>query len=215
MCQSNVGVWVTLEHGKLLIINGTTFKTEHQINSAEIGNDDLVEMITADDHANLVALSYKDGSVVFIKSCLKSNGHREIGEMNSLGFGILEEVDRKHENIKLYSANISSSRQLYAIEACKPQHSEQVELWCGGDNGTIEILVPYSRTSQVQQKSVLKSYISSAGIPYDANIVQLKSSTDTAADMFALHSSGMIISCWNADEKPVLVTVIKLSSPGN
>ena len=39
-------------------------------------------MITVDDHANLVAVAYKDGSVVFIKLCLNLNGHSGVGEMH-------------------------------------------------------------------------------------------------------------------------------------
>ena len=217
MCHTTAHVWVTLENGKLLIINSSSFKTEHQISRTELVKDNLVEMITVDDHANLVALAYKDGSVVFIKLCLNLNGHSGVGEMHSLGFDMLNEVDLKHENIKLFATNISSSHQLYAVEACKPQDTEQVELWCGSENGVIEIFVPYARTSQAQLKTVLNTYDDSAGISKDANIIQLKSSSNTAADMYVLHSCGRVISCWNAGKQPVLITVIRpsqLSSTG-
>ena len=62
-----------------MIINSSSFKTEHQINRAELDKDNLVEMITVDDHANLIALTYKDGSDVFIKLCLNLNGHTAWG----------------------------------------------------------------------------------------------------------------------------------------
>ena len=217
MCRANLHVWVVLENGKLLIINACSFRIEHQLNKAELDKSNLVDMITIDDHANLVTLAYKDGMVVFIKSSLKFSGDCEIGEMDSLSFGILEEVNIKHENIKLFSTSISSSHQLYSIEACKPQDSEQVELWCGGDNGTIEIFVPHARTSQVQVKTVLKSQTSSTDIPLDASVIQLKLSINTTDHMYALHNRANIISCWKTGEKPVLVTVIKpsiLTSPG-
>ena len=211
MCRANLHVWVMLEHGRLLIINTCSFKTEHQINKAELDKNNLVDMITVDDHINLVTVAYKDGMVVFIKSSLKFNGQHEVGEMDSLAFGILEEVNFKHENIKFFAANVSSFKHLYAVEACKPQESEQVELWCGGDNGVIEIFIPHIRTSQAQLKTVLKTHISSRDIPKDASIIQLKSSVNTADHMYALHSHSSIISVWETGEQPVLITVIKPS----
>ena len=215
ICQTDQHVWVALDNGKLLIINRNTYNTDHQISRTELDKDNLVEMITVDDYTNLIASAYKDGQVVFIKSCLKFNGHQEVGVMHSLGFGILDEVNLKHENVKVFTTNISSSHQLYAVEACKPEDTEQVELWCACEKGVIEIFVPYSRTSQVQLKTVLNTYESSADISQDANIIQLKSSSN--ADMYALHSDGMTISCWNAGEQPKLTAVIKpyqLNSPG-
>ena len=217
MCRANLHIWVVIEHGKLLIINTCSFKTEHQISKAELDKNDLVDMITVDDYTNLVTVAYKDGTVVFIKSSLKFNGSHDVGEMHSLGFGILQEVNFKHENIKFFVANVSSSQQLYAVEACKPQDSEQAELWCGGDNSVIELFIPHTRTSQPQLKTVLKTYTRSPNIPKDASIIQLKSSVNAADCMYALHSHGSIISFWKTGEQPVLITVIKpsqLSSPG-
>lgn len=216
ICQTDPHVWVALDNGKLLIINRSSFKTDHQISRTELDEDNLVEMITIDEYASLIALAYKDGQVVFVKSYLKSNGHKEVGVMHSLGLGILDEVNLKHEKIKLFTTNISSSNQLLAVDACKPQDTEQAELWCACEKSVIEIFVPYSRSSQVQLKTVLNTYESSADISQDADIFQLKASSDT--NMYALHSGGRIISCWSVGEQPKLITVIKphqLSSPGN
>lgn len=216
MCQSNVHVWIALDPGKLLVINTSTFKPDHQIYKPELRRtDNLVEMITVDNHANLITLAYQDGLVAFVN--LKFNSHRSVGEMHSLGFGILEEVNFKQEKIKLFTANVSSSQHLCAIEACKPQGNEQVELWCGCENGIIEILIPCKRTSQAPLKTVLDTHADSADIPKDASIIQLKSSLSAKVRMYALHSCGTIISCWNPGKQPVLNTVIKpsqLSSPG-
>ena len=217
MCRANLHVWVMLENGKLSIINTCSFKIEHQINKTELNKNNLVDMITVDDYSNLVTVAYKDGTVAFMKSSLRFNSHHGVGEMNSLAFGILEEVDFKHENIKFFVTNVSSSKQLYAVEACKPQESEQVELWCGGDKGIIEIFIPHTRTSQAQLKTVLKTHTNSPKIPKDASIIQLKSSVDTIDNMYALHNHDSIISFWKTGEQPILISVIKpsqLSSPG-
>ena len=217
MCRANLHVWVMLEHGKLSIINTFSIKIEHQINKTELNKNNLVDMITVDDYTNLVTVAYKDGMVAFLKSSLKFNGHHNVGEMNSLGFGILEEVDFKHENFKFFVTNVSSFQQLYTVEACKSQESEQVELWCGGDNGVIEIFIPHTRTSQAQLKTVLKTHTNSPNIPKDASIIQLKSSVDTTDYMYALHNHDSLISFWKTGEQPVLITVIKpsqLSSSG-
>ena len=216
MCRANLHVYVLLECGKLLIINTFSFKAEHQINKAELDRNNLIEMITIDEHTNLITAAYRDGMVVFIKSSLKFNS-RDIGGAHGLRFGLLQEMNFKHENIKLFTAHISSPYQLHVIEACKPRGSEQVELWCGSDNGVIEVLVPHARTSQVQLKSVLNTRSSSRDIPQGASIIQLRSSVSTVGHMYALHNCDSIISCWKTGELPVLITVIKptqLSSPG-
>ena len=216
ICQADPHVWVALDNGKLLMINKSSYKTDYQISRTKLDKDNLVEMITVDDSASLIALAYKDGQVVFVKSCLKSNGHQDVGVMHSLALGILDEVNLKHEKIKLFTTNISPSHQLYAVEACKPQDTEQVELWCACEKSVIEIFVPFARSSLVQLKAVLNTNESSTDISQDANIIQLKSSNNT--NMYALHSNGRIISCWSVGEQPKLITVIKphqLSSPGN
>ena len=217
MCRANLHVYVLLECGKLLIINTCSFKAEHLISKAELDKKDLIEMITTDEHSNLVTLAYRNGMVVFIKSSLKFNSNRDIGGANGLGFGLRQEMNFKHENLKLFAANITSPYQLFVIEACKPRGSEQVELWCGCDNGIIEIFVPHARTSQVQLKSVLETHTSSRDIPQDAGIIQLRSSVKAVGHMYALHNQNNIISCWKTGEQPVLIAVVKpaqLSSPG-
>jgi len=219
MCQVDKYVWIALEHGMLLVINIKSFIIEHQFNRPELVKDGLVQMITVDGKASMIALAYSNGSIIFIKSCLKFDSHHDIHEMHShsLSYGILEEVNFKLENIKFFATNVSSS-QLYSIEACKPQDSDQVELWCGCENSIIEIFIPHGRTFKIQSKAVLNTQSNLADVPRDASIIQLKFSPNAQAKMYALYSCGSIISCWNTGKQPVLNTIIKssqLNSPGN
>ena len=217
MCQIDSHVWVGLKCGTLLLVDGSTFKTKHQINKPELSKDDLVQMITVDDNTNLIALAYRSGSIVFISSRSRLNSHYIADEMHSLAFGILEEVDFKQENIKLFAAHVLSS-QIYAVEASKPAESGLAELWCGCEKGVIEIFIPYSNNSLVQLKTTITTYESSGDIPQDSSIIQLKSSFNSTTQVYALHDRSSIISCWSVCKQPMLNSVIKLpqsSSPGN
>lgn len=214
MCQVGIQIWLMLKHGTLIAISTSSFQIEYHITKTELARDDLVRMMTINDDAKLIAMAYKDGSVALI-SCIKFE--ESDTKAQTFGHNILNAVKSKLRDIKLSIVNVASS-QLYAIEVCKPQDGDQVEVWCGCDNSFIKIFIPHNGSSQLQLKTVLNTHISSADILQDASIIQLKSSFNAEAHMYALHSCGGVISCWNVCEQPVLNTVIKLtqlSSPGN
>ena len=212
MCQVGVHVLVANKQGTLVYLSTTTFQIEYRIMQPELERNDMVQMLTPDGHTDdRIVIAYKDGSVALISCCL------EIKE---------DDVERDTMGAKHRSVNLSvlivkaASSQLCTIEMCKPIGSDhQIELWCGCDSGMIKVLILHDEPSQLQLKATLNTHSSSADIPQDASIVQLKSSFSTTAGhmMYALHGCGSVISCWSVREQPVLNNVIKLtqlSSPG-
>ena len=201
MCQAGMHVWMVLESGSLKAVSVLTFMIERQIEELE-ARDDLVQIISLNNHtaSTSLVLAYKNGHIALIKSSSKFAPGIEV---KSLGIDILSKLENKLSTIKL------ASSQLYAIEK-----SHLFEVWCGCDNSTIEIVSLNNETSKVQ----FNTHSSSADIPQDASIIQLRSSFNMAAHMmYALHSCGSVISCWSVCEQPVLNNVIKLtqlSSPG-
>ena len=215
MCQIGVHVLLANEHGTLVFLNSISFQTEYQIMQPELERNDMVEMLPLVDHIDKIVIAYKDGSVALISCCLKfeesDTGHYTMGAVRAT---------HRSVNLSVLIVKVSSS-QLYTIETYKPTSGDhQIELWCGCDNGTIEILIPHDGPSQLQLKATLYTHSSSADIPQDAGIVKLKSSFNTTAGhmMYALHGCGSVISCWSVNEQPVLNNVIKLTelidSPG-
>ena len=214
MCQVGTHVLLALKHGTLVAVNTSSFQNDYQISQPELEGDDLVQMLTLNDHPEQIAMAYKDGLVILV-SCLT---FIESGVEGQKYNNMLNVVTAKSMNVKLSILRIASS-QLYAAEVCKPENSKQVELWCGCDNSFIAIYTLHEGSSQLQLKTKLNTTISSADIAEDAGIVQLKSSFNTTAGhmMYALHGCGSVISCWSVHEQPVLNNVIKLtelSSPG-
>ena len=213
MCQAGVHVLLVLKHGTLVAVNTSTLQIEYQKLQPELAKDDLAQMLTL--NAEQVALGYKDGSVVLISSFKfeKDNVETQACKDNTMGV-----VDAESSDMMKLSVLKVTSSQLYSIEVCKLENSNQVELWCGCGNSFIEVFIPCDGSSQLQLKTVLNTHDSSADIPQDASIIQLKSSFNMAAHMmYALHSCGSVISCWSVCEQPVLNNVIKLtqlSSPG-
>ena len=213
MCQVGVHALVANEHGTLVFLSTTSFQTEYQIMQPELERNDVVQMLTLDDHTDdQIVIAYKDGSVALISCCLEIEENDV--EHDAMG--------AKHRNVNLSVLIVkAASPQLYTIEMCKPISGDhQIELWCGCDSGTIKVLTLYDGPSQLQLKATLNTHSSSADIPQDAAIVQLKSSFSTTAGhmMHALHGRSSVISCWSVCEQPVLNNVIKLtqlSSPGS
>ena len=209
MCQVGAHVLLALEHGALVVISTSSFQYEYQIMDPELTRDDLAHMLTLDDQ---MAVAYKNGTVALVS-------HLNFEESDAVKEQKIEMsvVTTEHKDAKVSVVKVSSSR-LYAIEACKPEKSDQVELWCGCDNSFIEIFT-HDGSSQLKSKAMLKTHTCSSDIPQDASIIQLKASFNAAAHMmYALHSCGHVISCWNVCEQPALNTVIKLfqlSSPGS
>ena len=217
MCQVGTQVLLALKHGTLVAVSTSSFQIEYQIMEHELARDGLVQMLTLNDHAEQIAMAYKDGSVALISCCLKCG--EDDAKIQIFDDNVLSVVKAKRRDIKLSILKVASS-QLYAIEVCKPQSSNQVQLWCGCDKSFIEVFTPHDGSSQAQFKiTVLNTHISSADIPQDAGIIQLTSSFNAAAHMmYALHSCDNVISCWSVREQPVLNNVIKLtqlSSPGS
>ena len=215
MCQAGVYVLLALKHGTLVAVSTNSFQIEYQM-ELELERDDLVQMLSLNDHAERIVLAYKDGTVAYV-SCLKfgeSDAKVEIFDDDVLNVVKPKRGDETSSIVKV------SSSQLYAVEVCKPQNRNQVELWCGCDNNLIKIYISHDGSSQAQLKTELNAHCSSkdSNIPQDASIIQLKSSFNAAAHMmYALHSCDSVISCWSVCEQPALNNVIKLtqlSSPG-
>ena len=212
MCQAGVHVLLALKHGTLVAVNTSSFQIEYQKLQPELAKDDLVQMLTL--NAEQAALAYRDGSVVLISSFKFEKDDVETKACKNNAMGV---INAESSDMKLSVLKVTSS-QLYSFEVCKLEDSNQVELWCGCGNSFIETFILCDGSSQLQLKSVLNTRDSSADIPQDASIIQLKSSFNMAAHMmYALHSCGSVISCWSVCEQPVLNNVIKLtqlSSPG-
>ena len=209
MCQVGTHVLLALKHGTIVAVSTSSFQNDYQISQPELEGDDLVQMLTLNDHPEQIAMAYKDGLVVLI-SCLTFTESGVKGQ----------EFNEDMLNVvKAKNMNVVSSSHLYASEVCKPENSKQVELWCGCDNSFIDIFTLQEGSSQLQFKVTLNTHNNSADIPQDAGIIQLKSSFNTTAGhmMYALHDRGSVISCWSVNEQPVLNNVIKLTqldSPG-
>ena len=203
MCQDGMYVWMVLEDGSLKGVSAQTFTVERQITKPE-ARGDLVQIISLSDctEATTLVLGYEDGLVVIVKPYLKFAPGIEL---KSFGLDVLSTLENKLSTVQL------TSSQLYAIEK-----SHLFEVWCGCDNAMIEVVSVIGKAFTVQ----FNTHYSSADIPQDAGIVQLKSSFNTTAGhmMYALHGCGSVISCWSVREQPVLNNVIKLtelSSPGS
>ena len=205
MCQDGTYVWMVLEDGSLNAVSAQTFKVERQINELE-ARDNLVHIISLNEHAmsTTLVLGYEDGFLVIVKSCSQFAPGIEV---KGISLDVLSALENKLSST--VHVQLTSS-QLYAIEK-----SHQFEVWCGCDSAAIEIASLNSNASTLR----FSTYVSSADIPQDADIVQLKSSFSTTAGhmMYALHGCGSVISCWSVREQPVLNNVIKLTqlkSPG-
>ena len=210
MCQIGMNIWMVLEPGYLVAINFATLEIVHRIEISILENEEVVTMVTIDDQAEQCVVVCKNGLLVIIT--VRSKPIKEKCNILS-SIGAKGSVEK--ENIKLSTISVTSS-QLNVVEVCKPHNSNKVELWCGCDNGSIEIHIPCNAASKPELLVVLDTYIHSTDIPQNAGIIQLKSSVD-AHTMYALHSCGRVISCWSVNEQPAFQTVIKLtqlSSPG-
>ena len=212
MCQIGANVWMILKPGYLVAIDIDTFEVVHHIIIPELENEQVVTMVTIDNQYVIVC---KNGLLIVVLACSKviKQNHDFLSLIAAKGTS-------EKENVKLSMIHVISS-QLNAVEVCTPQNSNQVELWCGCDNGIIEIYSnPCNNTAgKLELLTVLDSHIHLTNASQDASagIVQLKSYINDHM-MYALHSCGRVISCWNISEQPALNSVIRLtqlSSPGN
>ena len=207
MCQAGMQVWMAFKRGNLKAVDAKSFKVENQMKKPEAQDDDLVQIVNLSDRneSTVLAVAYKSGTVLLVKSHF--NFAHGI-EVKSFGLDVFSNLEYKTSTAKLVSS------QLCSLETCKSQKSHLYEVWCGCNNGAIEIITPSDDTFKVQ---LLNTHNSSADIPQDASIIQLKFSFNTDAHMmYALHSGGSVVSCWSV-EQPALNAVIKLTqltSPG-
>lgn len=209
MCQAGIQVWIAFKHGNLKAVDAKTFNIENQMKKPEAqDDDDLVQIVSLSDRneSTVLAIAYKSGTVLLVKSHFKLAQGIEV---KSFGLDVFSKLEYKISTAKLVSS------QLCSLETCKSQKSHLYEVWCGCNNGAIEIITPSDETFKAQ---LLNTHNSSADIPQNASIIQLKFSFNTAAHMmYALHSSGRVVSCWSVCEQPTLNAVIKLTqltSPG-
>ena len=204
MCQDGIYVWMAIGDGSLKAVSAQAFTVERQINKLTMeARDNLVHIISLTDHAKstTLVLGYEDGLIVIVKSCPQFAPGIEA---MSFGLDVFSSIENKLSTVQL------TSSQLYTIEK-----SHQFEIWCGCENASIEIVSLSNNAFPLR----FSTHVSSADIPQDVAIVQLKSSFSTTAGhmMYALHGCGSVISCWSVREQPVLKNVIKLtqlSSPG-
>jgi len=204
-------VWMILKPGYLVAIDINTFEVLHHIVIPELENEPVVTMVTIDSQFEQYVIVCKNGLLIVVtaRSKMIKQNHDFLSLIAAKGTG-------EKENVKLSMMHAMSS-QLNSVEVCTLQNSNQVELWCGCDNSTIEIYNPCNnRTSKPELLTVLDSQINSTS-DVCAGIIQLKSCIN-AHMMYALHSCGRVISCWSVSERPALNKVInltQLSSPGN
>jgi len=223
MCQVDTHIWMTSARGHLIAVNAVTHDITQQIDKQELIRDDVVDMKTINGQTGLFYVMYKSGLVMFIstqptspKRCSASPSH----EMQPFPFS-LSAKGRCQHLIKLSSITVSSP-DLYATDVYVPKDDGLTEVWCGCGKGVIEIIIPPDGDFKPESALVLNTQDSSADIPPDDSIIQLKSSLHVQSSttyVYALHGTGSVISCWRVSEQPVLSTVIKLfphiDSPGN
>ena len=210
MCQVGMNVWMTVKPGHLVALSITTLEVLHHVEIHKLENEEVVTMITIDDQAKQYVIVCKSGLLIVVTACLKA-----IKQKGGFLSSIAAKGSNEKENVQLSMINVVSS-QLNVVEVCKSQNSNQVALWCGCDNGIIEIYMPCNAVNKPELVMELNTCINSTDIPQKAGIIQLKSSVD-AHMMYALHSCGRVVSCWSVCKQPALNAVIKLSqlsSPG-
>ena len=210
MCQIGMNVWMTLQSGYLVAINVITLEVMHRTEITKLESVEVVTMITVDDKARQYVIVCKSGLLIMVTACLKVI--KQNCDFLSL---IAAKSNSERDNVKLSMINVVSP-QLNVVEVCRSKTSNQVELWCGCNDGIIEIYIPCNAANKPELRMILCTYTSSTDIPQRAGIIQLKSSTD-AHMMYALHSCGSVVSCWSVCEQPALNAVIKLTqltSPG-
>ena len=209
MCQIGTNVWMALQPGYLVAISIVTLEIMHRTEISKLESEEVVTMITIDDKAEQYVIVCNSGLLIIVTARLKVI--KQNCDFLSL---ISAKGSNERDNVKLAMINVASP-QLNVVEVCKSQTSK-VELWCGCNDGVIEIYIPCNATNKPELIMTLHTYTSSTDIPQRAGIIQLKSSTD-AHMMYALHSSGHVVSCWSVCEQPALNAVIKLTqltSPG-
>jgi len=219
MCQVGAYIWMASPQGYLIVVDAVTSIVTQQIDIPEFVRDNIIDMKTIT--AGLLAALYKSGVVIFVsarspKSCCISPDH--------ISKSFLHTLSPKHA-IRQYQPKLShitvTSPDLYATEVHTAIDDRITEMWCGCGKGVIEVIIPPDGDITPKSSLVLNTHQSSADIPPDASVVQLKSSWHTQSNatyMYALHGTESVISCWMVSEQPTLSTVIKLSpyvsSPG-
>ena len=189
------------QHGTITVVSATTLSIVHQTEEFKFDDEDLIEMITIDSQARLLALTYKSGVIAFVDLRLTFTLHNDLSNFKA----------------NIVSTISTSGPQMCTAEVC---NSANNDLWCGCDLSTIKVITTPQGNSQPYVKATFSAHASSADIPQDSSIMQLKScphSTSNIVYMYALHNCGSVVSCWSVGDQPTLVTVIKLDhlhSPG-
>ncbi|XP_065916792.1 leucine-rich repeat serine/threonine-protein kinase 1-like isoform X1 [Dysidea avara] len=194
MCQLGMHVWMASQHGTITVVSATTLSIVHQTEEFKFDDEDLIEMITIDSQARLLALTYKSGVIAFVDLRLTFTLHNDLSNFKA----------------NIVSTISTSGPQMCTAEVC---NSANNDLWCGCDLSTIKVITTPQGNSQPYVKATFSAHASSADIPQDSSIMQLKScphSTSNIVYMYALHNCGSVVSCWSVGDQPTLVTVIKL-----
>lgn len=222
MCQVDTHIWMTSAQGHLIVVNAVTHDIIEQIDRQELVRDDVVDMKTINGQTGLFAVMYKSGIVIFISAPSTSTRYSASPshETQAFPFSLIAKSRPCQHPIKLSPITLSSPN-LYATDVYMPKDDRLIEVWCGCDKGVIEIVIPPDGDFKPQSALMLSTQDSSADIPPDDGIIQLKSSLHVQSNttcVYALHGTGSVISCWRVGEQPILNTVIKLSphinSPG-
>ena len=185
-------VWVAVEDGRIAICNTNCQNQEicyMETNNFPSNAVNLIKICPISEHT--VVLGYANGILVFV----------EHPEMRHSSFLLLS-VDLELEKLRV-TKSVQCQSGLHDVEFV----SNIQELWCGCDNGLIEIvdLSPHIVTS----KKTLNLQSLSPDILENSAVLQLKL---VSLDAFALHRSN-VISCWTVNEHS-FVKVISLNFQG-
>ena len=222
MCQVDTHIWMTSAQGHLIVVNAVTHEITQQNDRQELVRDDVVDMKTINGRTGLFAVMYKSGLVIFISAQSTSPTRCSASSHKTPTFPLsLGAKSRPRQHLIKLSPITLSSPNLYATDVYMPEDDRLIEVWCGCDKGVIEIVIPPDGDFKPESALMLSTQDSSADIPPDDGIIQLKSSLHVQSNttcVYALHGTGSVISCWRVGEQPILNAVIKLSlhinSPG-
>lgn len=184
-------VWVAVEDGRIAICN-TNFQNQEicyiETNNFPSNAVDLIKICPINEHT--VVLGYASGLLVFV-----------------------EHPKMRHDSFLLLSVDLELKKRIaFSIQCQSGIHDIELmsniqELWCGCDNGMIEVFDLSSCTDN--GKNSLNLQLQLPDVYENLAVLQLKLAS---VNIFALHRSN-VISCWGVSEHTFL-KVISLSLQG-
>ena len=179
-------VWVAVEDGRIAICNTNCQNQEICYMETNDFPDNAVNLIKICPISECtVVLGYTSGVLVFA----------EYSEITSSCFLLLS-VDLELKKLQV-SNSIQCHSGIHDIELV----SNAQELWCGCDNGLIEV-VSYS-SCVVTNRATLDFLSQSPDILENSSVLELKLAS---VNVFALHRSN-VISCWDVTQHSLLKVI--------